>query len=456
MATGFALRSCDRGFSGASHDALARRPNVGFGSTSMNGIQSSFYTVAIALCLFSTGIVGGRKTRTGRPCIWFTVFLALETLGFVLDLLTGHPAVPYKALWLGLRMGMSVLLAPCLWLVMQESVELASPGLASLGRWPMVIILVGMASTLPVIQSANPGTEFYHPSYRVSAAHSRIIHGTMLLCMAVFAVQGSHYLGRCRQLLLAHVRARNDVDTGGWLHLPLLIVFTTWLVGILRVIHCATHSPPELAVFMSLLDVSVAVGAMYTIARRVAASGPPAIISEPERPFAPVRPVALPVSELDRPQPSLPVEDEIRPVPEVTPGATGLPLAPTVKYARSPLPEPARERIRRKLSAAMADEALYRDCLLSLRSLSAQLHEKPHYVSQVINQELGSTFYDFVNRHRVLEAGRNLVESPEQSVLEIALAAGFSSKSTFNESFRKHFGITPRQFRAKKDRPPGV
>jgi AraC-like DNA-binding protein len=419
----------------------------------VNEIQSSFYSVAIALCLFSTGIVGGRRTRSGRPFAWFTVFLGLETVGFVLDLLVGHPAVPYKALWLGLRMGMSLLLGPCLWLTVREGVDARSPHVSSLGRWPVIFIALGMASTLPVIQSAHPGTEFYSPLYAVSAWHSRFIHTTMLMCMAVFAAQGPVYLARCRRLLRSHEERRDGKASGTGRHLLLVIVFTTWLVGVLRVIHCASHSPPELAMAMSLLDVSVAVGALYTIVRRVASAGPPASSNEAGQSAHSQPPAAIAVMALPAHTPTL--AESIPPPTDVTVAPISAVSAPVGtlgnKYARCPLPSSVRGRIRQKLDTAMHRDALYRESLLSLRSLSARLGEKPHYVSQVINQDLETTFYEFVNRHRVIQAGRQIVDDPARSVLEIALAVGFNSKSTFNAAFRRHFGLTPRQFRVQND-----
>jgi AraC-like DNA-binding protein len=86
---------------------------------------------------------------------------------------------------------------------------------------------------------------------------------------------------------------------------------------------------------------------------------------------------------------------------------------------------------------------------LSLGSLSRRIHENEHYVSQVINQELKTSFYEYVNAHRIEHAKQLLIESPDQNVLDIALSVGFNTKSTFNSAFRRHTGITPREFRAQ-------
>ena len=76
-----------------------------------------------------------------------------------------------------------------------------------------------------------------------------------------------------------------------------------------------------------------------------------------------------------------------------------------------------------------------------------RLRESPHYVSQVINQDLAASFYDLVNRQRIADAMNWLAREPERPVLEIALDVGFNSKSTFNAAFRAIAGNTPTEFR---------
>jgi AraC-like DNA-binding protein len=57
------------------------------------------------------------------------------------------------------------------------------------------------------------------------------------------------------------------------------------------------------------------------------------------------------------------------------------------------------------------------------------------------------SFYDLINQQRIESAKAALTNSPDKAVLEIALEAGFNSKSTFNTAFRQHAGTTPTQFR---------
>ncbi|MES9930149.1 MAG: helix-turn-helix domain-containing protein, partial [Candidatus Thiodiazotropha sp. 6PDIVS] len=72
----------------------------------------------------------------------------------------------------------------------------------------------------------------------------------------------------------------------------------------------------------------------------------------------------------------------------------------------------------------------------------------PNYLSQVINEQSGYNFFDFINRYRVDEAKRCLTTPSGQSnVLSIALDSGFNSKSAFYTAFKRHTGQTPSQYR---------
>ena len=102
----------------------------------------------------------------------------------------------------------------------------------------------------------------------------------------------------------------------------------------------------------------------------------------------------------------------------------------------------------------MTTRGLHRDNRVTLRALCESLKENPHYVSQVINQDLATNFYDLIKKHRIEDAITALVTEPEKSVLEIALAVGFNSKSTFNAAFRQYVGMTPREYRASRRNVP--
>jgi len=122
----------------------------------------------------------------------------------------------------------------------------------------------------------------------------------------------------------------------------------------------------------------------------------------------------------------------------------------TSKYEHSALSDAHRDSIQAKLTAVMQGGRLYEDNDLNLPALCEHINENPHQVSQVINESDYCNFYDFVNRHRVEAAKQRLIERPEQSVLDVAFAVGFNSKSTFNAAFKRYAQATPTQYRCTK------
>ena len=70
-------------------------------------------------------------------------------------------------------------------------------------------------------------------------------------------------------------------------------------------------------------------------------------------------------------------------------------------------------------------------------------------VSQVLNQNLDTTFFDYVNRWRI-EASLPRVLAGDATVLTIALDVGFNARSTFYTAFKAVTGQTPSQWRASQ------
>jgi AraC-like DNA-binding protein len=93
---------------------------------------------------------------------------------------------------------------------------------------------------------------------------------------------------------------------------------------------------------------------------------------------------------------------------------------------------------------------------LKLPELAKNVSISTNHLSQLLNQELGQNFFDFINWYRVQEAQRRLADSQckHLTLLAIAYETGFSNKTSFNRVFKKHTGMTPSQF-VKKNRQGG-
>jgi len=118
------------------------------------------------------------------------------------------------------------------------------------------------------------------------------------------------------------------------------------------------------------------------------------------------------------------------------------------KYNSSALSSEDKKRISKKIDAAMQDDKLYQDPNLSLPILSKHIKTNSNYVSQTLNEEIGETFFDYVNKWRVEEA-IELIKTTDDTILAISLKANFNSRSSFYKVFKRHTDMTPKAYREK-------
>ena len=67
-------------------------------------------------------------------------------------------------------------------------------------------------------------------------------------------------------------------------------------------------------------------------------------------------------------------------------------------------------------------------------------------ISWSINTGGGMSFADYINQLRINRVAELAKSTPDKTLLELAMDAGFSSKSSFNAVFKKHTGKTPGQY----------
>jgi AraC-like DNA-binding protein len=119
------------------------------------------------------------------------------------------------------------------------------------------------------------------------------------------------------------------------------------------------------------------------------------------------------------------------------------------KYARSGMTDAARELIAQRLQQRMQQFNDFLDNDLSLASLAENIGTSPQLLSQYLNHSLELSFFDYINGLRV-ERVQQLMLDPTQSkktIIQLAFAAGFNSKSTFNLAFKKKTSYSPSQWR---------
>jgi AraC-like DNA-binding protein len=115
------------------------------------------------------------------------------------------------------------------------------------------------------------------------------------------------------------------------------------------------------------------------------------------------------------------------------------------RYRKSGLSEKEAAELLQSLDQFMKINKPYLDESLNLKSLAESLGTSTHKLSQVLNEQLGKTFFEYINDLRIEEVKERLNKPINQqyTLLAIAFDSGFCSKSTFYTSFRKKMGITP-------------
>ena len=121
------------------------------------------------------------------------------------------------------------------------------------------------------------------------------------------------------------------------------------------------------------------------------------------------------------------------------------------KYEKSSLTQEIQSATLGKLEAVMLAEKPFLDPGFSMPALSKRLGVSTHHLSQILNEELKQSFFDFLGAYRIGEAQRLLADEGNAHIKieEIGQMVGYNSKSAFNTAFRKIAGCTPSEYRKK-------
>lgn len=87
---------------------------------------------------------------------------------------------------------------------------------------------------------------------------------------------------------------------------------------------------------------------------------------------------------------------------------------------------------------------------LSLTQLEEDLHISKHYISHLFGDKLNIGFNDYINSLRITYAARLLRETNDP-IIDVSENSGFNSLRTFNRAFKKHMGVSPRDYRNNKN-----
>ncbi|RPI76797.1 MAG: AraC family transcriptional regulator [Desulfobacteraceae bacterium] len=127
------------------------------------------------------------------------------------------------------------------------------------------------------------------------------------------------------------------------------------------------------------------------------------------------------------------------------------PLKSRKKYNASYLDNREADRFLDKIKCLMEQEQAYLDPDLDLSALAAKLSIPKNYLSQVINEKTGKSFNDFINHYRIESVKTRLRDraGTDKTLLALAFDAGFNSKASFNNAFKKSTGESPLIFKKR-------
>jgi AraC-like DNA-binding protein len=122
-------------------------------------------------------------------------------------------------------------------------------------------------------------------------------------------------------------------------------------------------------------------------------------------------------------------------------------LDDTKKYKKSSLKAEQAKVYMGHLQNHMSQERAHLNNELRLQDLSESLDIPVHHLSQVLNHNLDTTFFDYINKLRVASAKVLIKERDNATLLEIAFESGFNNKTSFVNAFKKHEGLTPSNYK---------
>ena len=91
-----------------------------------------------------------------------------------------------------------------------------------------------------------------------------------------------------------------------------------------------------------------------------------------------------------------------------------------------------------RIIALVENDNIYLQPDLKLDDLAQMMHTNRTYIYQAVNQQMGISFNEFINRYRIAHAKRLMASDPTLSMNDVALLSGFASLSSFYRNMKKY------------------
>lgn len=391
-------------------------------------IESYAYIAIFSVLLFVAGCVESLRRRLQQIPRYFVTFMCLEALRFFCKFVINTPDAPLKSFFLALLIVSSFLLGPCIWCLAREIRDKKCPSEKRLPAYQNAVICLALLLVMPLAATSNFSPSYAPPNRELSTDYWLLVNVMDVLAVGLFFIQAIFYWSKSYAILktLGINALRKQGLFVSWyegcptlvaLQLTLACFVLTIIVSFLSVIHCMLLGPPTfLSLSLCIVESCCILAALFIFMANVNS-----------------------VKTLESDNVVGPRE------PSLTSQSNDAELL--TKYSRSPLKEHDRKKIEEKIVYAMLESKLYQKSNLTLQQLSKHLNEKPHYVSQVLNQNFNCSFFELVNQYRIRLAKELICQKPKLSMIEISENVGFNSKSTFNAVFKKLTHMTPSQYK---------
>lgn len=86
---------------------------------------------------------------------------------------------------------------------------------------------------------------------------------------------------------------------------------------------------------------------------------------------------------------------------------------------------------------------------ISIKDIAEIFHYNPNYLGRLFKKETGLSFNQYITLCRINKA-KELLINTKQSCIEISNKIGFNNVTYFNSIFKKHTGMTPKEYKKEK------
>lgn len=121
-------------------------------------------------------------------------------------------------------------------------------------------------------------------------------------------------------------------------------------------------------------------------------------------------------------------------------------------YLKSPLPSEYKHKYVKRIQQLFTDTKPFLQNDFSAEAMANLLGISKHYLSQILSQELQTSFSDLINQYRIAEACAILQTQESPVIQNIALEVGYNNKVSFYRAFKKITQQTPSEFMAEKSK----